>query len=928
MGKIVDNLSSSPAANDQSAEMVAEIAARLVAVEEDLRLTLGAQAAHAVVAGITMLGAQDEEWLIRCSAAPESTLQESITAGGPLGQLAVSLGLEAGIRAFGSSRFLAETIRRLLDILGAVQEVHRPAIAELMVRRAADLENAIFTVPSEVAELAARVALEQSPFSTPMARDRVVFDPCLGCGEMLLAIIRRAALTSIQLSARGYETSAEALRIAQVSFSLMDVSAEGLERGDWLDQSLQVGLDFNYLVSAIEATPWHDVDHQFDHTIPISARPRSSDASLLYLVKIAELLTDLPQAIAVVAVNSAALTIGGAGSGEAQLRRYLVDTGLLHAVIMLPSGLFERTSVAPTMLILRHPVRANAENSFRLVDARNLGRQRDRKRQILSAEDLERISAAVSGSFDELSINVLSSSLGDDLRWRIPSTIRASNSATAALIGLNEDFLEDLCEIIPGRNRAAKPEGTDIDHRVITAGDISSDLAPWSKLKNSNASKSSSVSVIPGDIIGSISPPSGRWALVPDGYGPALASDHTIVLRRRADISMRYLLGYLRSDRAKSYLIEMFRGTIPRLDRVQLAKLPVPRCPLGVEYLDGVLSGYNAELMRLEQEVGRLHLRLNDIYRGESPVEIAADVDALHGVTASLRSIENLDGALRIAKASFPYPISRTLRAISRTKSPRVRYHEIVHQGLETISTVLTSIAAAVARERGISGAAIKSWAKSVQHNGATIGSQRSMFAEVARAVLTISDGTMDVGGLGQALGDTSSPAATFLSMLLAERNRIHGDYPRSEYEFERRLAKSEGVMNQFLDSLSFLARWELRYAESIEPVPGVDDRPDFSGEFAVLRGDNPDWGIAEQISNQPLYRGRVYAWVDQDLLIDIYPFLLVLDCPQCGSKEVYYPDSYDSTQAKLKSIDRGHSQDNEDPHILHDLRTAFGSLS
>lgn len=916
--------------NRPSAPLTETIAA-LAAAEGDLSLALGANAARAVVAGITMLAAQHDEWLDRRRALSGTTLLQSIMSDRPSARFELLPGFDAGLRELRSTN--VADVMRVIDILATTQSADRPAIAERMVRRAAAPSSGVFTVPPAMAELAARLALELSPIpdADATSAEKTAFDPRLGCGEMLLDITRRAGLHPPVLRAVGYEPSTEALSIARAAFSLSGISVENLKLGDWLGQPIDSDPKIDYIVSAIPATPWRHLDYQLRYTIPTSARPRSSDSSLLYLAKISKLIATMPQAIAVIAVNSAALTTGAASSGEAELRQFLVESGTLHAVIILPSGILERTSVAPTMLVLLHPLSTDASKTFRLVDARGLGQQSDRRQRVLSQGEVEQIITAVTGSNNKLCSEMLSSALGEDQRWRIPSKIRAEASQndtnSSAAGGLNEVPLEELCEILPGRNRALRGVAVGADMRIVRAADIGEDLVAWSDLKASNAEKISSVNVLPGDIIGSISPPYGRWVLVPNEYGPALASDHTIVLRRRGETSVRYLLGYLRSDRAKRYLEEMFRGTIPRLDRVQLAKLPVPKCPLDVVYLDKVLSGYDSELVRLQAEVGKLRSRLNDIYRGESPVEIAADVDALHGVTASLRSIENLNDALRIARASFPYPISRTLRAVDRTRSARARYHEVVHEGLETISTVLASLAASVARERGITGPAIRNWANQVRRSGATIGAQRSMFTEVARAILTDDSEVPDIGGLGQALGDASSPAVSFFAVLLEERNRIHGDYPRSEYEFEQRLIQSEDAMQNLLDSLSFLARWELRYAEFIEPIPGTGNEPDYSGQFAVLRGDNPDWGMAEQVSQEPLYRGRVYAQVDQERLIDVYPYLLVLDCRQCGSKEVYYPDSYDSSIARLKSIDRGHPQDCVDERLLRDLQVAFDPL-
>jgi restriction endonuclease S subunit len=137
-------------------------------------------------------------------------------------------------------------------------------------------------------------------------------------------------------------------------------------------------------------------------------------------------------------------------------------------------------------------------------------------------------------------------------------------------------LLGDLCEVLPGRNRVAREADADPDFRVVRAEDIGAELSAWLDLPPSTMRKRSSVEVAAGDIVGSISAPHGRWVVVPDGYGPTLASDHTVVLRKRSDVSMWYLLGFLRSDRGRALIRATLRGSvILRISVMELGQIPV-----------------------------------------------------------------------------------------------------------------------------------------------------------------------------------------------------------------------------------------------------------------------------------------------------------------------------------------------------------------
>jgi hypothetical protein len=925
-----------PSAETGPGEMSQDLAAageRLWDIQADLRHALGSRRAYAAIIGMALIAARPTGVWLEGRLPDSLTPHEALKSADPdLYRTLDALDVRTALDDLYRTGLLGRTAQRIAEIIRSPGESEMLSLTHQLLKRYADPSIGLFTTPSEVADLASRLVLGMTDDSNDDAlsqREIRLFDPRVGYGEMLLELARHVTARHGSANISGYEPSAEALGIAQANIILAGYPTADLHQEEWLLQPIESQQDFEFLVSAIPATPWHHLGYALEHTLALPARPRSTDSSLLYVARVARWITALPNSRAAIVVNSAALTTGTAGSGDVQLRRLIAEAGTLQAIIALPQRIFEKTAVAPTVLLFAGPTQARGREGFRLVDARTLGQLADRKRRILSPTDVDEIVGAALHGDSELTIELDSLTLAEDGLWRLPPfgtrTVSKRRHLEAGDRSLTDDDKElgELCDVLSGRNRVAKGSDRDPELRVIRAEDIGVELASWSDLPYSTRRRGSSVEVQPGDIIGSISPPHGRWVLVPEGYGRAVASDHTLVLRERADVSMWYVLGFLRSDRGKQWIASTFRGTIPRIARDELKRIPVPDCPIGSRYIDGVLRSYHGELGRLELEVDGLRQRLNDIYNGESSVEIAASVDGLHGIIASVRSIENLNGALRIAKSSFPYPISRTLRAIDRTVSPRAQYHEIVYEGLETVSTCLTALCAAVARDRSISGRAIKSWADAVGRNGATIGTQQGMVLEVANAVLSGTEA--DLGGLGQALGDANSPAIALMGSLLTERNRIHGDYPRTDFQFQQRLGEAVTVMYELLDSLSFLARWELRYAESVEPTEGDDGEPDFHGTFRVLRGDNPDWDLAEQLSELPLYRGRIYALVDGQRLVDLYPYLLVRDCPLCGAREVYYPDSVSGTEANLKSIDRGHPQVCVDPRVLRDLSSALG---
>ena len=631
---------------------------------------------------------------------------------------------------------------------------------------------------------------------------------------------------------------------------------------------------------------------------------------------------------------------------EKSIRHCLIERDCLEAVISLPPNLLYSTSIPSCLLIIKANKPAERRGAIIFIDA-SACHTKERNQNQIDSKDIELIVAAYrNGESEEMPARLVEYGEIGRSDWElevsrylktvtpdqvaVDSTLHISRSGSSpgaepVPTRLSTQELGEICDVLVGRNRIFKDGDEDLEFRVIRAEDIRSDLTAWSDLPRSNRRRATSVEVAPGDIIGSRSGPYGRWIVVPEEYGPALASDHTVVLRGRGDVSMWYLLGFLRSLQGRELIKNTLRGAvISRVSPTELKGIPVPQSPLRPDYVDPVLKGFEEEHKRLERGIAELYNRFSMIYESDLPVEVAARLDALQGITASMRGMRDLGEIIRIARSSYPYPIARNLHAIGNTLSLREKYHEVVHEAPETLSVILTCICAAVARETATRGGqASKRWANATGRGGATIGLRNAMIFEVARNLVTL-DSSKDIGGLGRALGDFSAPAAILMRRLLTERNRIHGDYPRTEIQFQQRLIESEDDAQQLLEALGFLARWEFRYAEFVEPLEGENHSTFFSATFRVLRGDNPDWELATYTSQSPLYRGRVYALVDDQSLIDLYPFLLVLPCQACGALEVYHPASFSDDEVHLKSIDRGHSQITSDVRLLGAVHAAF----
>lgn len=840
---------------------------------------------------------------------------------------------------------LIHSIDQLALSSSAVPNEMLGAAFEHLLRQFAEAAGGgAFVTPQGLVRLVIRI-VDPRPGET-------IYDPACGTGGMLTGAINELLQdrsNDADLQLYGQEVIPQVAAMARMNLIVHGLSNYKISSGDtlrspgFLEGSQLQTFDIVIADPPFSAKNWGSEEWMWDpYGRAFCGVPPARAADLAWVQHIIASMSR-PNGTAAVILPHGSLFRSGA---EQAIRRCLIEHDYIESIIALPPNLFYASSLHVSLLVIKHNKRTERRGGVLFIDATGLGTRENNIRQIDRSYIESIVASYRSGESGELPLRMVEIAEIDRNGWNLEASRylsplsadqesgnsavpRATSAPTMAptepLNQLITQELGEVCSVVAGRNRVARDDDIDQEFRVIRAEDIRLSLVQWSELPQSNRRRASSVEVSPGDIIGSISGPYGRWVVVPEDYGSAFAGDHTVVLKPNGDVSMWYVLGFLRSSRGKELIKSTQRGAvISRISRAELERIRIPFCPLQADYVDSVLKGFEEENDRLERGIEELRSRLGTVYDSTGSVEIGARLDALQGIAASIRGMTNLGDAIRIARNSYPYPVARSLHAIGNTVNPRERYHETIHEVSEAMSVILASICAGVARERAIRGGnRFRAWVRQTKGIGATIGTRNQMVFEIAENLITTA-GSGDIGGIGRALGDLDAPAVKLLRKLLEERNRIHGDYPRTDLQFQQRLMAAESDTQQLLEALSFLARWEFRYAEFVEPVEDSDGSTIFAATFRVLRGENPDWEIAAHTSRSPLYRGRVYAFVDDQYLLDLHPFILVRPCQICGSLEVYHPSSFSNDEVNLKSIDRGHAQVTSDTRLIAALGTAF----
>lgn len=210
---------------------------------------------------------------------------------------------------------------------------------------------------------------------------RQVYDPACGTGGML-ALTEEALKgfnDAIRVELFGQELNGESFGICKSDMLVTGHDPEQIAYGNTLTQDAHAGKKFHYMLS----NPPYGVDWK-KYQDPIKAEaetqgfdgrfgagtPRISDGQLLFLQHmIAKMRDDQTGSRIGIVMNGSPLFTGGAGSGESEIRRWMLENDWVEAIVALPTDLFYNTGIQTYVWLLTNRKPAARKGKVQLIDA-------------------------------------------------------------------------------------------------------------------------------------------------------------------------------------------------------------------------------------------------------------------------------------------------------------------------------------------------------------------------------------------------------------------------------------------------------------------------------------------------------------------------------------------------------------------------------
>lgn len=243
---------------------------------------------------------------------------------------------------------------------------------------------------------------------------RSIYDPTAGTGGMLSVADEylRKMNPGIQLSLYGQDYNDASYAICKADMVIKGQDVDNIALGDTLTEDHFDDKKFDYgLSNPPFGVDWKDQRAYVDdeHTkLGFNGRfgpgtPAVSDGAMLFLLHLVSKMRkseDGGSRMAIV-LNGSPLFSGGAGGGESNIRKWLLDNDLVEAIIGLPKDMFYNTGISTYIWVFTNRKTDDRKGRVHLIDAREmftkLRKGLGSKRNELSPKDIETIVGLYAG---------------------------------------------------------------------------------------------------------------------------------------------------------------------------------------------------------------------------------------------------------------------------------------------------------------------------------------------------------------------------------------------------------------------------------------------------------------------------------------------------------------------------------------------------
>jgi len=231
---------------------------------------------------------------------------------------------------------------------------------------------------------------------------RSIFDPCCGTGGMLTMgkqWILENINPNIEIKTSGQELNPQTYSICKSDMLISGENPDNIRLGSSLSEDRFQGEKFDYMIT----NPPFGVSWKSEEEFVVNESnnpqgrfsvdtPRTSDGSLLFLQHMISKMESKGSRIGVV-FNGSPLFTGDSGSGESEIRKWIIENDWLECIISLPDNLFFNTGITTYIWVVTNKKKFNRKGKIQLINGESfftvMRKKLGEKRKLISESDLD-----------------------------------------------------------------------------------------------------------------------------------------------------------------------------------------------------------------------------------------------------------------------------------------------------------------------------------------------------------------------------------------------------------------------------------------------------------------------------------------------------------------------------------------------------------
>lgn len=237
---------------------------------------------------------------------------------------------------------------------------------------------------------------------------RSIYDPTAGTGGFLSSGSEyiHGIHPNASIKVFGQELNPESYAICKGDMLIKGQNIDNIKLGNTLSNDQLSGSKFDYMLSNPPfGVDWKKVEKAIKDEHELKGMmgrfgpglPRVSDGSLLFLLHLIDKMHPVEEHASRIGIilNGSPLFTGSAGSGESEIRRYVLENDWLEGIVALPNDMFYNTGIATYIWILGNSKTAERQGKVWLIDATSdfskMRKSLGNKRNLLTEEQINAI---------------------------------------------------------------------------------------------------------------------------------------------------------------------------------------------------------------------------------------------------------------------------------------------------------------------------------------------------------------------------------------------------------------------------------------------------------------------------------------------------------------------------------------------------------